>query len=342
MFHYDRCSHQRQKGFTLVEMMVAVLISMLLLGGIIQIFLSNKQTYRTLETLSHVQESGRFAMEFLNKDIRMADFWGCQTDSSNIRTHVDFTTTDVVYNDWNSGGLIGADNNSDASDDIIDGTDSVTLRGAFGSGVFVVQVPATPAAALKVSDSNGLIDGDLVVLTDCEMGEFFVITDTTGPSGFDNIGHNEGNNSCSSPCTYSGNASSTALAQNSSKTFQKIYGEDATIMKYGEITYNIKTGASGEPALFKSFNGLSLELVSGIEDMQIFYGVDSGPDGNVDYYADASSITGATWDDVVTVRVTLSVRSPNQKVVIDQAGASSDNRLRKTFTGTIAVRNRLN
>ena len=66
-----------QGGFTLVELMVAMLISLLLMGGVIQVFSSSSKSYRNHEGLSRIQENGRFAMEFLSRDIRMADFWGC-------------------------------------------------------------------------------------------------------------------------------------------------------------------------------------------------------------------------------------------------------------------------
>ncbi|MFQ5469239.1 MAG: PilW family protein [Gammaproteobacteria bacterium] len=67
-------SHQR--GITLVELMVALVVSLILLAGVIQIFSSNQATYRLQEALSRLQENGRFAIEHLQKDIRIAGFPG--------------------------------------------------------------------------------------------------------------------------------------------------------------------------------------------------------------------------------------------------------------------------
>lgn len=64
----------RGRGFTLIEVMIALVMSMLLLVSFLQIYLSNSQTYRLIQNLARVQESGRFAIDFLAYNIRMAGF----------------------------------------------------------------------------------------------------------------------------------------------------------------------------------------------------------------------------------------------------------------------------
>ena len=68
-----------QQGLTLVEMMIAMTLWLLLMTGVTQIFISNKQTYSTTQTLGQVEENGRFALDFLVKAIRKA---GYTSDSS--------------------------------------------------------------------------------------------------------------------------------------------------------------------------------------------------------------------------------------------------------------------
>ena len=63
-----------QHGFTLIELMIAMLIGVFLMTGVIQIFISAKQAYRLQENLSRLQENGRFAMDMITKDIRMAGY----------------------------------------------------------------------------------------------------------------------------------------------------------------------------------------------------------------------------------------------------------------------------
>lgn len=67
----------RQHGLTLVEILVALTISLLLLAGIVQVFIGNKNTYRLQEGLSRMQESGRFITEYLARNIRSAGYMGC-------------------------------------------------------------------------------------------------------------------------------------------------------------------------------------------------------------------------------------------------------------------------
>lgn len=64
----------RQRGLTLIEIMVALLIGIFLLAGVIQIFIANRQTYRVQENLSRMQENGRFAMYYLSRYIRLAGY----------------------------------------------------------------------------------------------------------------------------------------------------------------------------------------------------------------------------------------------------------------------------
>ncbi|WP_168735177.1 PilW family protein [Pseudothauera rhizosphaerae] len=63
-----------QRGLTLVELLVAMAVGLILIAGVITIFLGSKQSYRTSEALSRVQESGRFALEFMARDLRAAGY----------------------------------------------------------------------------------------------------------------------------------------------------------------------------------------------------------------------------------------------------------------------------
>ncbi len=66
-----------QKGLTLVEILIALLISAFLLAGMIAVFLNIKQTYRVQDNLARMQESGSLALELMGRDIRMLGYWGC-------------------------------------------------------------------------------------------------------------------------------------------------------------------------------------------------------------------------------------------------------------------------
>lgn len=88
-------------------------------------------------------------------------------------------------------------------------------------------------------------------------------------------------------------------------------------------------------------------LLSDVEDLQILYGVDTNSDQSVDQYTDLP----ADWEQVITARICVLIRSEKTNVVsagnyLDCNGASiaipSDRRLRRAFTSTINLRNRIN
>lgn len=64
----------RQKGFTIVEMMVAIVIGMFLVAGTLSVFLSTKQGYRMVTGMSLMQATGRATLDLLARDIMMAGF----------------------------------------------------------------------------------------------------------------------------------------------------------------------------------------------------------------------------------------------------------------------------
>ncbi|WP_376695898.1 PilW family protein [Wenzhouxiangella sp. EGI_FJ10305] len=62
------------KGFTLIELMVAMVLSLFLLGGVILMYASTKSTYEDVDRLSRLQENVRFASDYLVRDVRNAGF----------------------------------------------------------------------------------------------------------------------------------------------------------------------------------------------------------------------------------------------------------------------------
>jgi type IV pilus assembly protein PilW len=82
-----------QIGLSLIEVMIALLLGAFLVGGVLQIFIGSKQTYRMQENLSRLQENGRLAMDLIGRDIRMTSYWGCLVRASGDITGGDSTIT---------------------------------------------------------------------------------------------------------------------------------------------------------------------------------------------------------------------------------------------------------
>lgn len=63
-----------QQGFTLVEIMVAMTISLLLLAGVLQIFISSKASYNLQSGISRLHENARFASDTMAQNIGIAGY----------------------------------------------------------------------------------------------------------------------------------------------------------------------------------------------------------------------------------------------------------------------------
>lgn len=73
-------------GLSLVELMIALLISMILVLGLVQVFSASRAAYQLSQGIARNQENGRFALDFLSRDLRMAGHAGCVNDQSLLTT----------------------------------------------------------------------------------------------------------------------------------------------------------------------------------------------------------------------------------------------------------------
>jgi prepilin-type N-terminal cleavage/methylation domain-containing protein len=74
----------KQYGMTLIELMVALAIGAFLMIGAVTVFMQSRSTFRVTESLARLQENARFALEAMEPDIRMAHYWGLTATTSNI------------------------------------------------------------------------------------------------------------------------------------------------------------------------------------------------------------------------------------------------------------------
>jgi type IV pilus assembly protein PilW len=105
--------------------------------------------------------------------------------------------------------------------------------------------------------------------------------------------------------------------------------------------------------LYQRIGNQDLELLEGVENMQLTYGRDTTNDGIPDVYNTATEVTTASgWDSVASVRVQLLVASIDDNVLQESqpytfpstaaaATTPADRRLRQIFINTIGIRSRL-
>ena len=387
--------HRSMAGLTLVEMMIALTISLIVMAAVSLIFANSKKAYEVQDKLARVQENGRFAMNFLIHDIRMAGYMGCpgrltgealipenSTATSEINSTFRSTLSSVIpvassgktvtdiplpyrfdiaiegfegdtgspaMTTWPSGS-------NDLPTPRKTDTDMVAVRMVDPtSQLFLASKMASPFADIEVTSTGDYKKDDIAMITDCESTSIMQITDvqTGAPK---KLVHSIGGTS----------------PGNFSKTLAKAYGEKTgtsgslpegelravKIFKYAMRRYFIRDNSNGIPSLYRDTNGgVAEELVEGIEELQVLYGVDTDNNSVPDRYFKANQIaTTIDWQKVVSVRIGVLARTPStadadtDRNTYDVNGKSvtpcpalpaacTDRNQRRVFMSTIQLRN---
>jgi len=315
-------------GFSLVELMVAMVLSIILLAGVIDIYINTKQTYNVQEGLSRMQENARFVMGRLTRELSTAGYLGCLGSIDNEEERVINTLSDKTKGYNLETPVTGIEGSGGTADEI------TIIRAKGGSAVAVSkQIDSKFSGPVTLDfndpDYSDLEQYDVVTIADCEKVATFMITNTPGSDGV--IQHATG---VSDPKT---------SQSNSSVDLEHPFGHNdktpATVLLTKAVTYSIGNSAAGTcstatPGFCALFEN-GAELVEGVENLQFEYGVDSDNDTDVDLYRDASAVTD--WARVVSVRITVTLNEVS-RVPGSNNGITSNNP--KTYTSVVRLRSR--
>lgn len=317
-------------GFSLVELMVALALSMILLLGVVSIYTNSKQTYNVQEGMSRLQENVRFAMGRLTREISASGYLGCLESARAIGGAPVILNTLTL----NTGlfdfvgpvtGTVGGGKN---------GSDVITINRAIGVSAVPIIVPMKDTSDVVTVDSNHpeyakLSQGDILVVADCSRAAAFMVTNSPAAGDSGVLQHATG-------VTVDGQSNATTdlewifgSTQNSLATLMRVKGNTYTIDDSARGACSAAT--PGYCALTENGN----ELVEGVESMTVSYGIDTGVDSAVDQYVDANAV--ADWNTVVSVRITLVVNEV-ERVQGSNNGLTNGNP--KTFVSTIRIRSR--
>jgi type IV pilus assembly protein PilW len=353
-------SLRTQQGLSLVEIMVAMVLSLILIGGVLQVFLGSKTSYRVNEALSRLQEDGRFSMEFLTRDVRMAGYSGCTrygtvTNTLKNQTNLDydFTTGLTGYDNVPAtppAALAGLSWTPRAGTDVLvvrrdAGNPVRIIKNNNGAQLFADSTSNEPGACADgTARMSGLCKGDILMVTDCTKSRVFQAGNLT-LTGSDtvNVTHPSSGSPGNDPSSWGG----------ASAPDNEIFRDDAFIVKVATYAYYVADNADAIPTLFRQDGAVALPIAQGVDDLQVLYGVDTSPSDPVqsaDIYVDAAAVTD--WSNVVSVRLHLLLRSLDNNITggpqtYRYQGAevavtdANDRYLRKEFTALVAMRNRL-
>jgi type IV pilus assembly protein PilW len=325
------CSRPRrtQSGVSLIELMVAMLIAGLIALGLMQIFGASSATAKMTEGLSHVQENGRFATQFLQRQLRMVGFMGCGADTGRF-VQGSFVNHLALFNGTVPGGDkfrfqrpieaftagVGTPPAELAGEPIIDGTDVLILR--------VLSDESTPVITIdKVNKQLSLVLGEpdasflpaagdkvLFGLQNCRSADVFAgVLNGTAPGSSLVVGGDTNPNVYLDPSVSNCGTASCPWDFRISNAFlnaKPLVGAanlNAEVHRAEYYALFVKNNAAGVPSLFlMRFNRTDTtldpaeEFVEGVENMQLRFGYDSSGvvDAAIDEYKTAAEVFDGT------------------------------------------------
>ncbi|MEG1682080.1 MAG: prepilin-type N-terminal cleavage/methylation domain-containing protein, partial [Stenotrophomonas sp.] len=178
----------RQAGFSLIELMVALLIGLLVVGAAVGIFLSNRQVYRATEGVGRLQEGVRVAFELMSRDLREAAGNPCVNNlpiANVLNNSAGNWWSNIQSWDGALRGYDGSDTangltNGAGAGQRLAGTAVVELFSADDNAVGVSAHNAGSAIFTVNSGSHGIGAGDLAVVCNGKQSSLFQVSSIGG------------------------------------------------------------------------------------------------------------------------------------------------------------------
>lgn len=342
-----------QRGVTLVELMVALVLGLIVSGAALSLVLANKQTYLATESLGHLQENGATAFELMARDVREAG--GNPCDDTVDLVNVLNTPSASWYTDFASavrgyGGATGMTGLpfGTAKGQRVAGTDALEIKSAASDGVSIVSHDP-PSAQFQVSTKDhGFQSGDIALACDFNHAAVLQISNAS-PGVNTTLVHNTGTVVAPGNCT-KGLGSPLDCSKPLGTAYKfgcKFGGQDPGIdctlpenrwtailarvrASRWYVGYNGRGGTSLFQSQLRNNAGVlvvdSNEIADGINGMTLTYLVRGGAG-----YQAATAV--ADWSQVVAVRIRLALAG--------QANVGTNGQpLQRSLGHVVAIRNR--
>ena len=307
-------------GFSLVELMVAMLISLLLSSAAISLFLSNKRVYGATEGMGRLQENARIAFELMARDIREAGGNPCDVRMRVVNV-VNAANWWVNY----GAGISGFDNG--VHPDSAGGTDAIRIQYFEATDIETTGDMGSATGPLPVNTMVGISPGQILMACgffsplDAPVTDAVAIFSTGISGGALTHEMDDGNTSdefsnITLPTAVVFPAGASIGSLRALEWYVGENDEGGTSLFRRQLGY----GAGG-PAL-----GAAQEIVPDVTDMQITYMEDGAWTAGLP----------ANWNDVTAVQVELELEARDSRV-----GAVEGELLTRKLVHVIALRNKL-
>jgi type IV pilus assembly protein PilW len=176
--------HKAAAGFSLTELMIAMLLGLFVVGSVVGVYISNNNTNRMNQQIATLQQASQVSFQLLSQDVQHAGYFGC---NNVIREHVFNALNPPLawWNDW-TGGIQGFEfgafpNFSNGTVVPLAGTDALLLM--YGRGVSASVVSHNPLGnpAMVINQNlAGIVPSDIVMACESEWGLIFQVTAVNG------------------------------------------------------------------------------------------------------------------------------------------------------------------
>jgi type IV pilus assembly protein PilW len=302
--------HKTSGGFSLTELMIAMLLGMFVVGAVIGVYISNNNTNRMNQQIANLQQASQVSFQLLSQDVQHAGYFGC---NNVIQQHV-FNALNpplVWWNNW-TGGIQGFEfaafpNFSNGAVAPLAGTDALLLM--YGRGVSASVVNHNPLGnpAMVINENlAGIVPNDIAMACESEWGLIFQVTAVNGTSLSHAVGAGApGNRTLQFGVTPAGTA------------FTREISNDAGFVMPMETAAWFVGTRNNINSLYRvvviAGQQRVEEIIPNVQNLQLQYLV-----AGTANYVDANLVPPAAWELVVSVRAVLTLEdSPQMPVAVN-------------------------
>ncbi|NMM41639.1 PilW family protein [Pseudoalteromonas arctica] len=322
----------KKTGFTLIEVMISLFIGGLILGGVMFTYIGMKVTTKDTMAIGELQESGRLAINIMQRDIEQVGFWGTYYDDS-------FTTANTV---------------------VTSAVEAPDCREGLNNGSFPDLNSSSNFRSIyaKTAKSNNELNCISDAAKDSDILQLKFLQGDPQYNVANNI------NKTIDKVNYFVAEQENAMFVTGKYTPTN---GNATIWPYShhvyyiaEQTYTVNNKKITVPVLKRKRlvnDGMTSEtIMEGIENIRFMFGLDTTHDSRVDIYKSIGDMTPTDWENrkgILTLQLFLLVRTlqpdpgikiNNQKYILGEGSGKreltfNDNYRRTVFTTTIRLSN---
>lgn len=244
---------KRQRGFTLIELMIALVLFSFVIAGVLAVAVSMSQGFREQRASVQTESAVRLPLDFMADAIRQAS---------------PGAPSNYIYDSYACTGLaIQVYNNATTPTGIATGTDKLDVIYASGAVVTSTRQIYNNSVSLDVTDASQLSAGDYIVITDTTQGVLVKVTAVTGNTLTLAV--------LNSACPASGIAALPAANQG---TIAGPYAAGSLVIRAQHARFWVGA-VDGNPTLMMDPDGNDATvdwepLAEGVEDLQLVKGVD--------------------------------------------------------------------